>query len=72
MFNSHANVVTNDCQVGTGHWAVPFFIRTGDGRKVPDFVKSLNVQRATAKSPKIPGGWQHFATKFIEIEIHRN
>ena len=29
----------------------------------------MNFQRSTAKSPKIPGGWQHFATKFIEIEI---
>ena len=29
----------------------------------------MNFQRPTAKSPKIPGGWQHFATKFIEIEI---
>ena len=28
----------------------------------------MNFQRSTAKSPKIPGGWQHFATKFIEIE----
>ena len=29
----------------------------------------MNFQRSTAKSPKIPWGWQHFATKFIEIEI---
>ena len=29
----------------------------------------MNFQRSTAKSPKIPGGWQHFVTKFIEIEI---
>ena len=29
----------------------------------------MNFQWSTAKSPKIPGGWQHFATKFIEIEI---
>ena len=29
----------------------------------------MNFQRLTAKSPKIPGGWQNFATKFIEIEI---
>ena len=29
----------------------------------------MNFQRSTAKSPKIPGGLQHFATKFIEIEI---
>ena len=29
----------------------------------------MNFLRSTAKSPKIPGGWQHFATKFIEIEI---
>ena len=28
----------------------------------------MDFQRSTAKSPKIPGGWQHFATKFIEIE----
>ena len=41
----------------------------GDGRKIPGLVKSRNFQRSTAKSPKIPGGWQHFATKFIEIEI---
>ena len=41
----------------------------GDGRKIPGLVKSMNFQRSTAKSPKIPGGWQHFATKFIEIEI---
>ena len=41
----------------------------GDGRKIPGLVKSLNFQRSTAKSPKIPGGWQHFAKKFIEIEI---
>ena len=41
----------------------------GDGRKIPGLVKSMNFQRSTANSPKIPGGWQHFATKFIEIEI---
>ena len=41
----------------------------GDGRKIPGLVKSMNFQRSTAKSPKIPGGRQHFATKFIEIEI---
>ena len=41
----------------------------GDGRKIPGLVKSMNFQRSTAKSPKIPGGWQHFVTKFIEIEI---
>ena len=41
----------------------------GDGRKIPGLVKSMNFQRSTAKSPKIPGGWQHFATKFIKIEI---
>ena len=41
----------------------------GDGRKIPGLVKSMNFQRSTAKSPKIPGSWQHFATKFIEIEI---
>ena len=41
----------------------------GDGRKIPGLVKSMNFQRSTAKPPKIPGGWQHFATKFIEIEI---
>ena len=41
----------------------------GDGRKIPGLVKSMNFQRSSAKSPKIPGGWQHFATKFIEIEI---
>ena len=29
----------------------------------------MNFQWSTAKSPKIPGGWQHFATKFTEIEI---
>ena len=29
----------------------------------------MNFQRLTAKSPKIPGGWQNFATKIIEIEI---
>ena len=29
----------------------------------------MNFQWSTAKSPKIPEGWQHFATKFIEIEI---
>ena len=29
----------------------------------------MNFQRSTAKSPTIPGVWQHFATKFIEIEI---
>ena len=29
----------------------------------------MNFQRSTAKSPKIPGGWQDFTTKFIEIEI---
>ena len=29
----------------------------------------MNFQWSTAKSPKIPGGWQYFATKFIEIEI---
>ena len=29
----------------------------------------MNFQRSTAKYPKIPGGWQHFATKFIEIKI---
>ena len=40
----------------------------GDGRKIPGFVKSMNFQRSTANSPKIPRGWQHFATKFIEIE----
>ena len=40
----------------------------GDGRKIPGLVKSMNFQQSTAKSPKIPGGWQHFATKFIEIE----
>ena len=41
----------------------------GDGCKIPGLVKSMNFQRSTAKSPKIPGGWQHFATKFIEIEM---
>ena len=41
----------------------------GDGRKIPGLVKSMNFQRSTAKSPKIPEGWQQFATKFIEIEI---
>ena len=41
----------------------------GDGRKIPGLVKSINFQRSTEKSPKIPGSWQHFATKFIEIEI---
>ena len=41
----------------------------GDGRKIPGLVKSMNFHRSTAKSPKILGGWQHFATKFIEIEI---
>ena len=41
----------------------------GDGRKIPGLVKSMYFQRSTARSPKIPGGWQHFATKFIEIEI---
>ena len=41
----------------------------GDGRKIPGLVKSMNFQRSTAKSPKIPGGWQYFPTKFIEIEI---
>ena len=40
-----------------------------DGRKIPDIIKSMNFQRSTAKSPKIPGGWQHLVTKFIEIEI---
>ena len=29
----------------------------------------MNFQWSTAKSPKILGGWQHFATKFIKIEI---
>ena len=46
-----------------------FLVIQGDGRKTPGLVKSMNFQRSTAKSPKIPGGWQHFATKFIEIEI---
>ena len=46
-----------------------FLFVQGDGRKIPGLVKSMNFQRSTAKSPKIPGGWQHFATKFIEIEI---
>ena len=41
----------------------------GDGRKIPGLAKSMNFQRSTAKSPKIPWGWQHFATKFTEIEI---
>ena len=41
----------------------------GDGRKIPGLIKSMNFQRSTAKSPKIQGVWQHFATKFIEIEI---
>ena len=41
----------------------------GDGRRIPGLVKSMNFQRSTAKSPKLPGGWPHFATKFIEIEI---
>ena len=41
----------------------------GDGRKIPGLVKYMNFQRSTAKSPKIPGGWQHCATKLIEIEI---
>ena len=41
----------------------------GDGRKIQGLVKSMNFQRSTAKSPKIPGGWQHFATKFMESEI---
>ena len=41
----------------------------GDGLKIPGLVKSMNFQWSTAKSPKISGGWQHFATKFIEIEI---
>ena len=41
----------------------------GDGRKIPGLVKSMNFRRSTAKSPKIPGGWKHFTTKFIEIEI---
>ena len=41
----------------------------GDGRKIPGLVKSINFQQSTAKSPNIPGGWQHFSTKFIEIEI---
>ena len=51
------------------HWAVPFLSIQGGGRKIPGFVKSMNFQQSTAKSPKIPGGWQHFATKFTEIEI---
>ena len=46
-----------------------FLCVQGDGRKIPGLVKSMNFQRSTAKSPKIPWGWQHFATKFIEIEI---
>ena len=41
----------------------------GDGRKIPGLVKSMNFQRSTAISPKITGGWQHFATKFMETEI---
>ena len=41
----------------------------GDGRKIPGLVQSMNFQRSTAKSPKIPGGWQHFATKLIKFEI---
>ena len=41
----------------------------GDGRKIPGLVKSMNFQRSTEKPPKIPGDWQHFATKFIEIKI---
>ena len=52
-------------QIGLFH----FLSIQGDGRKIPGLVKSMNFQRSTAKSPKIPGGWQHFATKFIEIEI---
>ena len=39
------------------------------GRQIPGLVKSMNFQRSTAKSPKIPGGWQRFSTKLIEIEI---
>ena len=46
-----------------------FLFVEGDGRKILGLVKSMNFQRSTAKSLKIPGGWQHFATKFIEIEI---
>ena len=46
-----------------------FYPYWGDGRKFPGLVKSMNFQRSTAKSPRIQGGWQQFATKFIEIEI---
>ena len=41
----------------------------GNGRKISGLVKSMNFQRSTAKSPKIPADWKHFATKLMEIEI---
>ena len=57
------------CQHILGIGLFHFLSVQGDGRKIPGLVRSMNFQRSTAKSPKIPGGCQHFATKFIEIEI---
>ena len=63
LFDSHKKWASNDN--GLFH----FLSVQGDGRKIPGLVKSMNFQWSTAKSPKIPGGWPHFATKFIDIEI---
>ena len=57
------NLIYHVSSIGLFH----FLSVQGDGRKIPGLVKSMNFQRSTTKSPKIPGGWQHFANK-----IHRN
>ena len=59
------NLLSISCGNGLFH----FLSVQGDGRKIPGLVKSMNFQRSTAKSPKIPGRWQQFATKCIEIKI---
>ena len=64
MFSIHSN------RLADSNGLFHFLSVQGDGRKIPGLVKSMNFQRSTAKSPKIPGGLAHFATKFIEI--HRN
>ena len=62
-------VMVNDSDGDSNNGLFHLLSVQGDGRKISGLVKSMNFQRSTAKSPKIPGSWQHFPTKFIEIEI---
>ena len=69
-FRSAQNVLSSGLPVSAYLIGLFHFLSVqGDGCKIPGLVKSMNFQRSTAKSPEIPGGWQHFPTKFIETEI---